>query len=129
MYMKLKDGKSKVITFSYDDGVVHDIRLVQIFDANGLKCTFKINTGLYFPENTERERFYGRLKKSEAQNLYNTSRHELAVHSYSHPFLEQLKSDEIIDEVIIDRKNIESQYKTVIRGMAYPFGTYDEHVM
>lgn len=24
MYMKLKDGKSKVLTLSYDDGVVHN---------------------------------------------------------------------------------------------------------
>ena len=30
MYMKLKDGKSKVLTLSYDDGVVQDIRLMEI---------------------------------------------------------------------------------------------------
>ena len=29
MYMKLKDGKSKVLTLSYDDGVVQDIRLIK----------------------------------------------------------------------------------------------------
>lgn len=70
MYMKLKDGKSKVLTFSYDDGVVEDIRLIDIFHARGLKGTFNINTGLYFPEDAERSRYYGRMKLSESQKLY-----------------------------------------------------------
>ena len=46
MYMKLKDGKSKVLTLSYDDGVVQDIRLMEILDRNGIKATFNINTGM-----------------------------------------------------------------------------------
>ena len=36
MYMKLKDGKSKVLTLSYDDGVVQDIRLIGILDKYGI---------------------------------------------------------------------------------------------
>ena len=53
MYMKLKDGKSKVLTLSYDDGVVQDIRLIEILNKYGIKATFNINTGLYllFMEN------------------------------------------------------------------------------
>ena len=30
MQMRLKDGKDKVLTLSYDDGVVQDIRLSEI---------------------------------------------------------------------------------------------------
>lgn len=129
MYMKLKDGKSKVITFSYDDGVVQDIRLIDILNKYGLKGTFNINTGLYFPETKEREKNYRRLKLSEAQKLYINSGHELAIHALTHPFLEQLNDDEILDEILSDRKNIENQYKTFARGMAYPFGTYNDRVI
>jgi peptidoglycan/xylan/chitin deacetylase (PgdA/CDA1 family) len=129
MYMKMKDGKSKVITFSYDDGVVQDIRLIDIFNKYGLKGTFNINTGLYLPEDAERERYYGRMKLSEAQELYIGSGHEVAVHALTHPFLEQLKDDEVLDEILSDRKNIENQYKTIARGMAYPFGTYNDTVV
>jgi len=129
MYMKLKEGKSKVITFSYDDGVVQDIRLIEIFNKYGLKGTFNINTGLYLPESEERERFYGRMKLSESQKLYSDSGHEVAVHALSHPFLEQLKDDEILEEILSDRKNIETQYKTIARGMAYPYGTYNDRVI
>jgi hypothetical protein len=58
MIMRLKDGKDKVVTLSYDDGVVQDIRLSETAKKYGLKITFNINTGLYFQKNGEREKFY-----------------------------------------------------------------------
>ena len=69
MYMKLKDGKSKVLTFSYDDGVVQDLRLGEIFDKHGLKGTFNINSGIYCEEDKERDKHHGRLKKSELKDF------------------------------------------------------------
>lgn len=51
MYMKFKDGRSKVLTLSYDDVVVQDIRLIGILDKYGIKGTFNINTGMYLDEN------------------------------------------------------------------------------
>ena len=53
MLMKLKDGKSKVLTLSYDDGVVQDIRLINILDKYGIRGTFNINTGMYLPEDAQ----------------------------------------------------------------------------
>lgn len=129
MYMRLKDGKNKVLTLSYDDGVVQDIRLVKILDQYGIKATFNINTGLYLPEETIREKFYGHMKLSESKALYINSGHEVAVHTLTHPFLEKLKLDEVLMEVLEDRKNIEKQYGTLARGMAYPFGTYSDEVI
>ena len=129
MLMKLKDGKSKVLTLSYDDGVVQDIRLIGILDKYGLKGTFNINTGRYLPEEKQRERFYGRMKLSEAQALYKNSGHEVAVHSLTHPFLETLKKPQVLVEILEDRKNIEAQYGTLARGMAYPQGTYNNMVV
>ena len=129
MYMKLKDGKSKVLTLSYDDGVVQDIRLIKILDQYGIKATFNINSGLYLPEDTQRERFYGRMKLSEAKALYINSGHEVATHALTHPFLDRLRTEEILTEVIEDRKNIEHQYGVLARGMAYPYGTYSDDVI
>lgn len=129
MYMKLKDGKSKVLTLSYDDGIVHDIRLMKILDKYGIKATFNINTGLYMPEESKREKFQGRMKLSEAKELYINSGHEVAVHALTHPFLEKLEADEILKEIIEDRRNIERQYGTLARGMAYPYGTYSDEVV
>ncbi|MBO5726236.1 MAG: polysaccharide deacetylase family protein [Clostridia bacterium] len=129
MYMKLKDGKSKVLTLSYDDGVVQDIRLVKILDKYGVKATFNINTGTYLAEDVVREKFNGRMKLSEATELYKNSNHEVAVHTLTHPFLEKLSTDEVLTEVLDDRRNIEKQYGTVARGMAYPYGTYSKAVI
>ena len=129
MYIRFKDGKPKVFTLSYDDGVVQDIRFIEILDKNGLKGTFNINTGLYLDEGSGREKFYGRMKLSEAKKLYINSGHEVAVHGVTHPFLEQLNSSEVISEVMNDRRNIEREFGTVARGMAYPFGTYSDEVI
>lgn len=129
MYMKLKDGKSKVLTLSYDDGVVQDIKLMELMKKYGVKGTFNISTGLYLPEDEVREKFYGRLKLSEALSLYKDSGNEVAVHSFHHPFLEKLKPEHITFEIMEDRKNIEKQYLQLARGMAYPFGTYNDEVV
>ena len=37
--------KFKALTFSFDDGVVQDQKLIDIFNRNGLKGTFNLNTG------------------------------------------------------------------------------------
>lgn len=129
MYIKFKDGKSKVFTMSYDDGVVQDIRLMDIMNKNGLKGTFNINSGFYLEEDAVREKFYGRMKLSEAKKLFLNSGNEVAVHGYTHPFLERLESAEMIDEIIKDRKAIEEEYQTIAKGMAYPFGTFSSTVL
>lgn len=129
MYMKLKDGKSKVLTLSYDDGVVQDIRLISLMNKYGIKGTFNINSGLYLEESAVREKYYGRMKLSEAKELYINSGHEVAVHAYTHPFLESLKSQEVINEIMSDRMAIERDYGTIARGMAYPYGTYNDEVV
>ena len=38
------NGKKKALTFSFDDGVTQDIRLIEILDKYGLKCTFNLNS-------------------------------------------------------------------------------------
>lgn len=129
MYMKLKDGKSKVLTLSYDDGVVQDIRLMEILNQHGIKATFNINTGLYTPEDLQRETFCGRMKLSEAQALYTDSGHEVAVHGCTHPFMNRLSSPALVNELMEDRRNIAAQYGTLARGMAYPYNAYSDEVL
>lgn len=127
MKMLLKDGKRKVLTLSYDDGVVQDKRLIEILDKYGIKATFNINTGNYYSGETDPQR--GHLTRKSSVQLYKDSVHEVAVHTYNHPSLEKLDSTEMIYQVIEDRKSIEKDYGVVARGMAYPFGTYSNEVV
>lgn len=128
MYMLLKDAKRKVVTLSYDDGVYQDIRLISILNKYGLKCTFNINSGLYADEE-KTQAAKGRLKLSEAKKLYTNSGHEVAIHGFTHPFLERLNDIELVNEIVEDKKRIENDYGVFARGMAYPFGTYNQNVI
>ena len=38
-------GKIKALTFSYDDGVRFDGKLIEIFNRYGMKGTFNLNAG------------------------------------------------------------------------------------
>ncbi len=128
MQMRLKDGKQKVLTFSYDDGNTQDIRLIEIFNKYGLKGTFNVNTGLFLNDASERNG-EGKLTWEEAEKLYKNSGHEVAVHTHTHPWIATLKSTETIKEITKDRENIEKHFGTIARGMAYPFGCYTEETL
>ena len=39
------NGKKKAITFSFDDGITQDARIMEIMSRYGLKATFFINSG------------------------------------------------------------------------------------
>ena len=43
VYMRLKGGKTKVVTLSYDDGRNFDRKMVEILNKYGIKCTFNLN--------------------------------------------------------------------------------------
>ncbi len=130
MYMRLKDGKTKVLTLSYDDGVFQDERLIEIMNKTGLKGTFNINTGLLLPEDGVREAGKSRrMKLSEAKKVYTGSGQEVAVHALTHKWLDRLPRGEILNEILNDRINIEREFGGIVRGMAYPFGTWNEELL
>lgn len=45
MYFQNREQR-KAVTFSYDDGVTQDIRLIELLNKYGLKCTFNLNSEL-----------------------------------------------------------------------------------
>ena len=131
IFMRFPEGKKKALTLSYDDGVEQDIRLIEIMQKHGLKGTFNLNSGLYAPEGTvyPTGTIHRRMTKKQVTELYKESGMEVAVHGLTHPFLEQLPENVCLNEVIKDRENLEEQFDTIIRGMAYPFGTYSDEVV
>ena len=54
--------------------------------------------------------------------------HEIAVHSLTHPDLTKLDADTVINELTVDKRNLESFFGTKVTGMAYPYGTHNEEV-
>lgn len=131
IFMRFPGGRKKTVTFSYDDGTEQDIRFVDILKKHGLKGTFNLNSGQYAPEGTVHpaDRIYRRMTKSQATELFKDSGMEVAVHGCTHPFLEQLPANLCLRDVMQDRENLEQQFETIICGMAYPYGTYNDQVL
>lgn len=66
------EGKRKAFTLSYDDGVIQDKKLVEIFNRHDLKATFNLNSGLQGEEGTcvIRDLVIERIKDNEMIDLY-----------------------------------------------------------
>ena len=107
-------NRRHALTMSYDDGVVQDRRLVEIFNKYGLRGSFHLNSSTLGKEK--------HILPEEVATLY--AGHEVSCHSLTHPFLENLPPQEVIHEILEDRKNLEALCGYPVFGMSYPFGTY-----
>lgn len=116
----------KNVTFSFDDGVFQDKKIIEIFDEYGIKGTFNLNSGMMTPESSwdfkgKRAR---RIDISEVPEVYKN--HEPAVHFLTHPFPTKLSDEELDFEILEDKKNLERIFEREIVGSAYPYGEFDE---
>lgn len=119
------NGKNKAITFSYDDGVTQDIRLIEIFNKYNLKATFNLNSELLGKERTLTccgvEVNHTKNKPEDVKHIYDG--HEIAVHTLTHPNLTQIEDDrEVLRQVEQDRLNLSELAGYEVLGMAYPCG-------
>lgn len=129
--------KTKAITFSYDDGVEQDKRLIKILDKYGLKCTFNLNSGQFGIRTAHQAAAFGittvfrnqRIPFDEIKQVYEN--HEVAAHSVNHPLLPSLADEDVIFQMREDAANLEKIVGYQISGFAYPGGRgeyYNEHV-
>ena len=112
MFLRFPNGKPKAVTFSYDDATEQDLRLVKIFDKYNLKGTFNHMSDAFkgsraIPKDVIEENF---LKKG----------HEIAVHGAFHRANGAVSYTSGIVDVLDCRRELESKYGMIIRGMAYP---------
>lgn len=112
-------GRRHALTMSYDDGVVQDRRLVEIFNRHGIKGTFHLNSANLGAQK--------HISADEVKALY--AGHEVSVHSLTHPFLENIPAAEVVYEITEDRKNLEALCGYPVVGMSYPFGTYSSELL
>ena len=123
-------GKLKAVTFSYDDGVTQDERLIKLFNKYGLKCTFNINHDLLgYDGELIREGVrvnHTKIAPERIRSVYEG--HEVATHSLTHPFLTRLTDDEVVREVEEDRIKLSELLDYEVVGHAYPMGDCDDRV-
>ena len=127
------NGKMKALTFSYDDGVTQDKRLIEMFNKYDLKCTFNLNSELLGKPGAlnmaGKKVDHNKVNPEEVRALY--AGHEVAVHTLTHPLLPMIEDDgEIIRQVEQDRLNLSELCGYEVIGMAYPCGgqNHDDRV-
>lgn len=126
-----QEGKlKKAITFSYDDGVVQDIKMVDLMAKYGIKATFNINSELLgkggflrFPELCL---CHYKVRPEDVRDIYQG--HEVAAHSLTHVTLTEQSDAEVIRQVEQDRLKLSELAGYEVVGMAYPNGPNDDRV-
>lgn len=113
--LRFPEGKSKAVTFSYDDGCRADKRLAQTVTDYGIKCTFNINSAYLGKSEDD-----WHLTKDEIEKYILANGHEIAVHGAQHKANGILRTAEGIQDVINCRLALEKDFKRIVRGMAYP---------
>ena len=120
-------GKGKAFNITYDDGVLQDVRFVALLNRHGLKGTFNLNSQLMedefawiHPCGMEVKR----LSIEAVQGLYDG--HEIASHTLTHPYMQDLPEFEILRQLGEDKRRLEAIFGREVRGFAVPFDYYSD---
>jgi len=113
--LRFPQGKTKAVTFSYDDGCREDLKTVEVLNKYGLKATFNIHSGCIATESGG-----WTMTEEEIRDSIVASGHEIAVHGYWHKAPGLTRTIEGIKDVLDNRLDLEKRFGGIIRGMAYP---------
>lgn len=118
------NNKLKAVTFSFDDGILQDKRLIALLDKYNLKATFNLNSARFGEEeflyNSEGKIAHHKVNREEVKELYKN--HEIAAHTLTHPFLPDLDDHDVIYQCETDRLALEILTNKQVVGFAYPGG-------
>ena len=112
-------GRSRALTFSYDDGPAEDIRLTDMLRKYGLKGSFHLNSARMAPG--------AAVSLADIPTVY--AAHEVSCHMVNHPFPVDIPDAAVLAQIQEDRRALEKACGYVVRGMSYPYGNYDGRVI
>lgn len=113
-------GTCFALTLSYDDGRDHDRRLVEIMNKYGIKGSFHLNSSrIGAVENC--------VTPEEMPELYKN--HEISCHGVYHYSVNTLPPQNVILELLEDRKALENIAGYPVRGMSYANGGYSDEAI
>lgn len=124
--------KAKAFTLSYDDGVIQDRKLIEMFDMYGAKCTFNLNYGVLGYKQVitgpdQKKLDISKFDKEEVKELYKN--HEVGGHGLYHSSLISIGVPYAMYEIIEDKASLEKLIDKQVKMFAYPFGHYNDKVV
>lgn len=121
----------KYVTFSFDDGVADDIRMIRILNEHGMKATFNLNSGLMSEKhnwfNSYLNKSIVKIDVKDAKEIYRG--HEIAVHTVTHPNLTTIALAGQKAEIQDDIAALSALTDKPIVGMATPMGTWNQNTL
>lgn len=110
----------KIVSLSFDDGTIYDLRFIELLNKYNLKATLNLNSELedfvwYYNNSIPIKR----LKLNEVKDKYFG--HEVASHSLTHPYFSSLNKEEVIRQVEEDVNKLSKIFDCKIEGFAFPF--------
>ena len=111
-----KKNKKIIVTTSWDDGDVLDLKLAALLDKYGVKGTF------YITLNRQ-----NRLTDDEIIAI--SSKHEIGAHTMSHLLLTEIPAEEAEKQITESKNYLEKITGKQIKMFAYPAGDYNISVV
>ena len=115
----LREGKTVIVTTSWDDGDVWNLKLAEKLARRGLPATFYIPTGAIEQEST--------LSAAQLRELANGG-FEIGSHTVSHPVLTDLTGAILKREVVECKQVLEEILGREVPSFAYPKGRKNSEV-
>ena len=127
--LRFPGDRTRAVTLSYDDGVIQDRRLAELFRKYGAKATFNLNSGLL---GLDRRGGYPGKPKLDISTLFSEelstvyAGHEIAGHGFCHSGFNTIGAPLGVYEIAEDKRRLEGYVGRPLRMFAYPFGVWGE---
>ncbi len=108
-----------LITTSWDDGDIHDLKIAEMLCSRGLKGTF------YIPV---RDSFVTPLSSGDLRDL-SSSGFEIGAHTLTHRLLTSLPEEQVAKEVEVCKYKLEQSLGYEIPMFCYPRGRFNDLVI
>ena len=114
-----KPHKDLIVTTSWDDGSVSDIKLSSLLEKYSLKATFYT---------TKSYRYLERPLNSE-ELIELGKKHEIGAHTLTHPDLDKISIGSANDEILGSKEYLENLLDCDIKMFCYPRGRYNDEII
>lgn len=121
----LQIDKSVTVAISWDDGLVSDLRLIEILKKYDAPTTFGLSSNSYASSrsmNDHRHPKYGmRVCRSELKNFAD---YDIWNHTANHKEITILSKKEMFNELYNGKRELEDIFQKEISGVIWPYGSY-----
>jgi len=138
-FMRFPGGKTKALSFTWDDGTVEDKWLSDRFGELGLCGTFNINSGLFHVDgvdyDTINEDVYPvrtiqhRMTEEETVEALDRPYIEIASHGRLHCDANLIDDATLIWDIMEDRHKLETMFHRPITGFAIPQNAFHDRAI